>query len=250
LEQAALQAGARIHRRAAVRRIATSAGRVQGLVLGSGDSGGLVPSDYVISAVPLPVFCRLMPEDKPAYRRQLESIPFIGVVCAILRLKQPFSRCFWLNVNDRRISFNGIIEYTNLTGSESYDGRSIVYVPYYLEPGLPRYSLSDEALLEEYTAALQVINPRFSRDWIESWRVFRAAHAQPICHTGFSQVVPEFETPWPGCYLIESTQLYPADRVISGTLRLAQDVVWRILDRENLAEASGIRRRGSSEIPS
>lgn len=249
LEAQATGAGARIHRRAAVQAIRAEKGRVTGLVVDSGQGRETVPHDVVICAVPLPVFGRLAPDDRPEYLERIASIRFIGVVCMILRLREAVSPNFWLNVHDRRISFNGIIEYSNLYGREAYGGRSILYVPYYLDPSLPRYRFADDELFDEYLEALRLIQPRFSRSWVESWRVFRAPYAQPICHTGFSAVVPPFETPWEGCYLVESTQLYPADRVISGTLRLAQDVVLRILDRDGRAADAGIRRRAPEEIP-
>lgn len=280
LERQAVEAGARVHRRAPVAGLWTEGQRCRGLVLGPGagaaaratiaagsgeaaleGAGGVpgrasaaadsaaLPFDYVICAVPLPVFCGLLPPDEPAYRAQLESIRFIGVVCMVLRLREPLSPHFWLNMNDRRISLNGVIEYSNLCGREAFQGRSILYMPFYLEATRPRYSHSDEQLFDEYLKALQVVRPDLTRDWVEEYRVFRAPHAQPICHTRFSEVVPPFETPWDSCYLVESTQLYPADRVISGTLRLAQDVVLRILDRERLADRAPFARRPPGEIP-
>lgn len=270
LERQAVEAGARLHRNARVGGLWTEQGQCRGLVLDSplADGGtsplaggapgpgqtmvnenGAVPFDYVLCATPLPTFCRLMPGDDPAYRSRLQSIRFIGVVCMILRLRQPLSPNFWLNINDQRISFNGVIEYSNLYGREAYHGRSILYVPFYLEESRPRYSFSDEQLLEEYLEALTLVQPALSRDWIEGYRVFRAPFAQPICTTQFSRVVPPFETPWDSCYLIESTQLYPADRVISGTLRLAQDVVLRILEREGMADRAAFAPRRPEEIP-
>lgn len=252
LKSGAAEAGARIHLQSDVAGIWAENGRCRGLrVVPPGGAGTVEerPFDAVICAVPLPVFRRLLPDDQPEYRARLESIRFIGVVCMILRLRRPVSPNFWLNIHDPRISFNGIIEYSNLGGTGSFGGHSIVYVPFYLEPSRPRYSYSDAELLEEYIAALRVVNPEFSPEWIEGYRVFRAPHAQPICHTGFSQVVPPFETPWEGCYLVESTQLYPADRVISGTLRLAQDVVLRILDREGTGSRAEFPRRSPHEIP-
>jgi len=208
-----------------------------------------VPFDYVICALPLPVFRDFIPPGPSKYMERIGEIQFIGVVCMILRLKERFTRNFWLNVNDPRIAFNGIIEYSNLCGTEIFGGRSIVYIPFYTSSDRPRYRFSDEQLFAEYMAALRIIRPDFSEASVESYRVFRAAHAQPVCHVGFSRSVPPYETPWEGCYLVESTQLYPADRVISGTLRLAQDVTLRILDREGMAEASGIRWREAHEIP-
>lgn len=241
----AREAGATIRMQSRTEGLWTENGICRGLRVG----GENVPYDSVICAVPLPVYRKLIPSDDPAYTARLETIRFIGVVCMILRLKQAISPNFWLNVHDPRISFNGIIEYSNLNADPRLEGRSVVYVPYYLEASRPRYSFPDEQLFDEYAAALQVLNPAFRREWVEGYRVFRAPHAQPICHRNFSEVVPPVETPWKNCYMLESTQLYPADRVISGTLRLAQDAVLRLLDDYGAAEHSGIRRRGAEEIP-
>lgn len=245
LRRAAEEAGAKIRLGSACKGLWVEGEQCRGLQLESGAQ----PYDAVICALPLPVFRQLLPSQDSDYARRLQSIRFIGVVCMILRLKRSISPNFWLNVHDPRISFNGIIEYSHLNGDERLGGRSIVYIPYYLESNRERYSYSDERLFDEYCAALGVLNPEFSRDWVEAYRVFRAPHAQPICHTRFSEVVPPVETPWSGCYLVESTQLYPADRVISGTLRLAQDAVLAVLDRDGATEGSGIRRRDPGEIP-
>jgi protoporphyrinogen oxidase len=144
LETAAATRGARIHRHARVMGIWAEGGKSRGLHLMAGERTEPIPFDYVVCAVPLPVYCRLMPGDRPEYQERLAAIRFLGVVCMILRLKRSISPYFWLNVHDPRISFNGVIEYSNLAGREAYGGRSIVYVPYYLEPSEPRYRFSDE----------------------------------------------------------------------------------------------------------
>jgi hypothetical protein len=45
-----------------------------------------------------------------------------------------------------------------------------------------------------------------------------------VCPTSFADQVPAHTTPVAGLYLIESSQLYPSDRTISGTLDLAAKV--------------------------
>ena len=45
---------------------------------------------------------------------RIAAIRNVGVVCVLLKLKRPFSRNFWMNINDRRIEIPGLIEYTNL----------------------------------------------------------------------------------------------------------------------------------------
>jgi len=204
-----------------VARIAIEGGRARGVETADGE---LWPFDAVVSAVPLPHFVRLAPDLPEAYRAALAGIEFIGVVCVVLRLRHPISESFWLNVNDERVPFNGCIEYTNLNPGATPDGSSILYVPFYLPRDHERFAYPDERLLDDCLRSLALINPRFRPDWVMDWAVSRDPYAQVVCTTGFAARVPSHETPVENLFLIDSTQLYPADRTISGTIDLARNV--------------------------
>jgi protoporphyrinogen oxidase len=180
--------------------------------------------DHVVSAVPLPHFLRMAPDLPEDYRAGLAAIDFVGVVCLVLRLKRKISENFWLNVNDSRVPFNGCIEYTRLNAEMTPDGSTILYVPYYVRRDDERFSRSDADLLAECVRALAVVNPEFREDWIVDWAVSRDPYAQVICPVGFADRIPGHRTPVENLYLIESSQLYPADRSISGTIDLAKKV--------------------------
>jgi len=219
---AALRArGVRLLPGTPVAKIAIEDGRARGVETAD---GALWPFDAVVSAVPLPHFVRLAPGLPEAYREALAGVDFIGVVCVVLRLKHPLSESFWLNVNDERVPFNGCIEYTNLNPEATPDGSSILYVPFYLPRDHERFAYPDERLVDDCVRALALINPRFRPDWVIDAAVSRDPYAQVICTTGFAARVPAQETPVESLFLIDSTQLYPADRTISGTIDLAKNV--------------------------
>jgi protoporphyrinogen oxidase len=179
--------------------------------------------DRIVSTVALPAVCRMLPTEWSAYRSALERVNYIGVVCMILKLSRPLSDSFWININDSRISFNGIIEYTNLNPrEEDLSGTKIAYIPYYLMTCNERYSYGDRQLFDEYCSSLTLVNPDFTPEWVREWRVFRDPYAQAICTTGFSRLVPAQRSPLAGFYVIDSTQLYPSDRTISGMIGLAR----------------------------
>jgi protoporphyrinogen oxidase len=140
----------------------------------------------------------------------------------ILKLAKPLTDSFWINVNDPRIAFNGIVEYTNLNSRPDMQGSKIAYIPYYLKTSNERYTYRDEDLLKEYSKALTLVRQDFNPAWIQDWRVFRDPYAQAVCSTNFSQKMPEQKSPIDGFYLIDSTQLYPSDRTISGMIGLAR----------------------------
>jgi protoporphyrinogen oxidase len=180
--------------------------------------------DQVAAAVPLPRFLKLaagLPDD---YRRRLSDIHYLGVICVVLRLRHSLSPYFWLNVNDARVHFNGCIEYSNLNREVAPDGASVLYVPYYLPADHSRFRLPDSDIVAECLAALKVLNPRFQDDWVLDTIVSRDALAQVVCSVGFRHRVPPFETPVRNLYLMESAQLYPADRNISQMIDLAHDL--------------------------
>lgn len=218
---AARAAGATIHTRAPVRRIIHDGHRCTGLQT---EDGTCHDFDRVVSTVPLPVFMRLAATPSVPFVTSLHAIEYIGVVCVVLRLRHRLTRNYWLNVNDPRVPFNGYIEYTNLNPTLTNDGTSVLYVPYYLPTSHLRYALTDEHTIAETVAALCAVQPQFSEGWVLDAAVARDPYAQVVCTTGFGRRIPPHKTPIDGLWLIESSQLYPADRSISATLDLCTAV--------------------------
>lgn len=184
--------------------------------------GELTSYDRVVSTLALPLVRSLLPQSCTDYKERLSRIKYIGVVCMILKLSRPLTDSFWVNINDPHISFNGIIEYTNLNPRPDFGGGKIAYIPYYLMTTQPRFTYEDEELLKEYSAALRLISGDFRPAEIHDYRVFRDAFAQAVCTTRFSEIIPEQKSPIPGFYLLDSTQLYPSDRTISGMIGLSK----------------------------
>src|SRR5262249_18296410 len=76
-----------------VERIEVREGRARGIVA----NGTLHPFDYVVSAVPLPVYLRLVQDLGERERDSLRQISFLGVACVLLHLKRQLSDNYWLN---------------------------------------------------------------------------------------------------------------------------------------------------------
>jgi protoporphyrinogen oxidase len=192
------------------------------------------PCDAVISTAALPALDRLVPGREEDYFKRARKVEYIGVVCMLLSLKQPFSRNFWTNINDPRISFNGIVEQTALNKNLKAAGLNVIYIPYYLPTSEPRYSASNEDLFDEYTAMLKLVNPNFSKDWVKEYHVFRAPYAQPIFTTNFVDLVPGHRTPIKGLYVTDSTQFYPEDRTISAAIEQGRKAAGFLLEDQGV----------------
>ena len=185
--------------------------------------------DAVISTVALPVLDRLVPNQADPYFDRARQVKYIGLVCMLLSLKWPFSHNFWTNINDPRISFNGIIEQSTLNQNLQRAGLNVVYVPFYLPTTEPRYHAADQDLFAEYVAMLKLMNPDFSESWVKEYHVFRTPHAQPIFTINFVDLVPGHRTPIRGLYVTDSTQFYPEDRTISQAIRQGRTAAGMIM---------------------
>lgn len=193
-----------------------------------GDSS--IPVDSVISTAALPALDRLVPGREEEYFQRARQVTYIGVVCMLMSLKKPFSKTFWTNINDPRVAFNGVVEQTALNQNLKRAGLNVLYVPFYLPTTEPRYSASNEALFEEYVEALKVVNPKFDRDWVKEYHVFRSPYAQPIFTTNFVDLMPGHRTPIKGLYVTDSTQFYPEDRTISAAIEQGRKAAGMVLE--------------------
>jgi protoporphyrinogen oxidase len=188
--------------------------------------------DAMISTVALPMLDRLVPGQDHEYFQRVRQVKYIGVVCMLLSLDRKFSEHFWTNINDHRVSFNGMVEQSVLNTNLRDRGLNVIYIPFYLATSEARYSAKDQDLFDEYTAMLKVLNPKFDRSWVKEWHVFRAPYAQPIFHTNFLDLMPGHRTPVKGLYVTDCTQFYPEDRTISAAIDQGRKVARMI--REDL----------------
>jgi protoporphyrinogen oxidase len=204
---------------APVEQIVLEDGRATGVRVG----GVLRPADVVISTITTSRFRQLTPQLSGPYVDKLANIPTIGIFCLFLRLSRQVTPFFWVNTNDKRVPFAGMIEYTNLNPLPELGGDHILYVPQYLPADDPRYAQDDETVLRTYCDALALIHPAFDRSWVKFAAVFRDRYAQPICRTDYRESTPGIATPVPNLFLTDSCQLHPHDRNISGSFGLGKE---------------------------
>jgi protoporphyrinogen oxidase len=210
--------GGRVRLRAPAEAVLLDQGRVVGVRV----AGQNLLADGVISTVTTSAILRLLPEIDAPYFARLRRIPTIGIFCVFLRLAHPVTPIFWVNMNDRRVPFAGMIEYTNLNPLPELDGDAVLYVPQYLSADDPRFAQSDDEILKRYLDALALINPAFDPSWVRFAAVFRDRYAQPICLTDYRETTPAIATPVPNLFLTDSCQLHPHDRTISGAFGLGK----------------------------
>jgi protoporphyrinogen oxidase len=214
MEKFIIDRGGRIHLNAGIDRVVSENGQVRGVVVADVEHA----FDGVLSTAPIQYVPRLAPDLPQEFADRINAIKNIPVACVILKLKQQLSENFWMNINDPSIEIPGLIEYSNLNPTE----QTIVYAPFYMPKTNPKWSHSNETLIEEVVGYLGKINSNFSRDWILATHCHRYEFAQTICPPGFQGMLPPMRTPLKGLYMADTSYYYPEDRSISESINTAQ----------------------------
>ena len=211
--------GGRIHLGSRIERVLTENGRVTGVSI----AGTARPCEAVLSTAPIQYVPALVPDLPPDFAARIRSIENIPVACVILKLKHQVSENFWMNISDPDIHIPGLIEYSNLNPGAYADGH-ILYAPFYMPKTHPKWSQSNEQLIDEVIGYLARINPAFEPDWVLARHCHRYEFAQTICPPGFYDKLPPMRTPVEGFYMADTAYYYPEDRSISESVEVGRQL--------------------------
>ena len=209
--------GGRIHLKAGIDRVLVEEGKVTGVEV----AGKKVPCEAVLWTAPIQYVPKVVPGLPADFLAKVEAIKNIPVACVILKLKQPLSENFWMNINDPGMEIPGVIEYSNLNKV----GPSIVYAPFYMPKTHPRWALSNDALIDKVLSYLPKLNPAFRPDWVLARHCHRYDFAQTICPPGFYEMLPPMKTPVQGFYMADTSYYYPEDRSICESVKVGKELV-------------------------
>lgn len=215
--------GGRIELKAGAEKILVNGGPGAGRIQGLRVSGVDQPFDRVISTIPLPYLVRLIPDLPETERHKVAAIRNVAVVCVLLKLKRPYTRNFWMNINDPRIEIPGLIEYTNLNPMPV----AIVYAPYYMPQTHPKYGRSHQQFIDETVGYMKLIRPDWDESDILNSTASRYEFAQTVCTPGFFDALPPMASAIGGLFMADTSHYYPEDRSISESLRLGAQLAAR-----------------------
>ncbi len=211
--------GGRIHLSSGINQVVVDNGKVSAVRVNGVDQ----PVDRVISTAPIQYVPKMVPDLPESFAEQIRSIENIPVVCVILKLRQPLSENFWMNICDDSIEIPGVIEYSNLNPC---GGTSIVYAPFYMPKTHPKYARDNAAFIEETLGYLGQLNPSFQRSWVLASHCHRYEFAQTLCPPGFYDKLPAMRTPVPGFFMADTSYYYPEDRSICESVRVGKTLAY------------------------
>lgn len=212
-------------------------------------SNGVVWCDRVVMTPALPLVADMIRGwASKDYVRSLEAIQYIGNVCLVLELDRPLSRTYWLNVNDPRFPFVGVIEHTNFQRTENYGGRHIVYLSKYLPHTDRVYSMNADEFLDYALPFLRIMFPELRREWIQAHHLWRARWSQPVVVRDYSKYIPASDGPVEGFHICSMAQIYPEDRGTNYAIREGTKLGGRLAALMAQTKYTGVRAAIGDEL--
>jgi protoporphyrinogen oxidase len=178
--------------------------------------------DRVALTVAAPLAARLCPALSPDERARLEGVSYQGIVCVSLLLKKPLSGFYVTNITDSWVPFTAVIEMSAVVDRQQFGGNALVFLPKYVDPADPFFSLSDGEIQEEFLEALEWMYPAFSRDDVLAFRISRVRYVFPIATLNYSDRLPPTVTSVPGLYTVNSAHIVNGTLNVNETVQLAE----------------------------
>jgi len=200
-------------------------------------AGETLPFDAVLTTVSPGLSVKMTPEMPESYLVRLKRLKSMGAVVLVLALEhQLMESVYWLNLPARSpdksqnaFPFLSLVEHTNYIDASHYGGERIVYCGDYLEPDHPYFEMSKKEILDLFLPSLSKFNPRFEPSWVRRSWLFREKYAQPVPPLHHSRNVPPLETPVPGLYMANMSQVYPWDRGTNYAVEIGRQAAARIV---------------------
>jgi protoporphyrinogen oxidase len=185
--------------------------------------------DQVVMTTAAPIAAQLCPALSQSERDRLKGIEYQGIICASLLLKKPLSPYYVTNITDDWVPFTGVIEMTTLVDPKHFDGRTLVYLPKYVVPNDPAFTLSDDEIEETFVKALEMMYPDFNREDVLSFRVSRVKYVVAISTLNYSENLPPMHTSVPGVHVINSAHILNGTLNVNETVQLAENAAAELL---------------------
>lgn len=167
------------------------------------------------------VAAKLVPGLSSSEKTNLRQVRYQGIVCASVLMKKPISEFYVTNITDET-PFTGIIEMSAMVDRKEFGGRSLVYLPKYVEKDDPLFSKTDEEIEDLFLGELGKMYPQFSRESVEAFKISRVKEVFPVPVLDYSSKVPEMKTSIDGVFLVNSSQITNGTLNVNETIQLAE----------------------------
>lgn len=155
--------------------------------------------------------------DKVIFTSAPRSVKYLGNICVALEVDSSLSDSYWINLGDAGFSFCAIIDHDRAFRDNRYQNKKMIYLSKYLDPADDLWKMGDRDIYDIFLKDLNMINQGFK---CLKYRITRELKAQPLIQLGYQ--IPPFEIEPGRIYQVNNAQIYPQDRGINNSIRLAR----------------------------
>jgi protoporphyrinogen oxidase len=204
------------------------------------ENGGRELVDQVVVTAAAPYAARVCPGLSEDERSRLNGIQYQGIICASLLLQKPLANFYVTNITDSWVPFTAVIEMSALVDRKHFGGNTLVYLPKYLTPDDPAFSLSDQEVEQMFVGALLRMYPHLDRSDVLGFRVSRVRYVLAISTLDYSEHLPPMKTSIPGLHIVNSAHIVNGTLNVNETIQLAEKAAAELLKLPSrAASASG-----------
>lgn len=186
--------------------------------------------DQVVVTTAAPVAARLCPSLTAEEKTKLESVRYLGVVCASVLLRKPLRGFYVTNITDEWVPLTGLIEMSALVKPEYLGGKTLVYLPKYVSADdAEAFAQSDEDVRRTMFGALRKMCPELSDDDLLAFRVSREKYVMALPTLHYSDRLPPMETSVPGLHIVNSAHIVNGTLNVNETVQLAERAAQRLV---------------------
>ncbi len=183
--------------------------------------------DAVVCTTPSHIFRRLIAQDTqatPAYLEQLQSMQYLGALCAVFSSTQSLSPYYWHNIHDTHAPFLVFLQHTNLVSPAAYQNQHVYYLGTYLPHDHVLFTTPEAQVQEQFFRYLQRCFSDFDASQVTSFHLSHFPNAQHVVDTRYRRIRPDVQTPLRNVFLSNFSQIFPEDRGTNFAVRAGEDV--------------------------
>lgn len=188
--------------------------------------------DGVTLSMASPIAAKLCPDLSPAERHRLNTVDYLGIVCASVLLRRPLAGYYVTNLTDSGLPFTGVIEMTALVDRAYFGGHTLVYLPKYVISTDAIFTRTDSDIEQEFISALLRLYPELRPDDVLRFQISREKYVTPIPTLNYSQNLPPMRTSVPGLHVVNSAHITNGALAINTTFELGERAVREMLRSE------------------
>jgi protoporphyrinogen oxidase len=185
--------------------------------------------DQAVVTVAAPLAARICPGLSLDERSRLNAIQYQGIVCVSLLLEKPLAGFYVTNITDDWVPFTAVIEMSALVDRQHFGGKHLVYLPKYVPPDDPLFTLADAEIESRFVSALTRMYPSLQPSDVRCCRVSRVRQVLAVPTLNYSARLPAMTTSLPGVYIVNSAHILNGTLNVNETVRLAERAAARLL---------------------